>query len=74
MRMSGNKEDPGFKNYRPGTKVFLDGVELKDVITADEEDGLAIVVKRNKENQVFLDGGQIAQEEKRGQVRIEIAS
>lgn len=37
MRASALQSDPGYKNFRPGTRVYLEGVEVTHVITADEE-------------------------------------
>lgn len=42
MRVSVDKEDPGYVNFVPGTKVYLDGVERPGVFTADEDQGFLI--------------------------------
>ncbi len=39
MRLSADKDDPGYGPAYLTAKVLLDGVELKDCITADEERG-----------------------------------
>jgi hypothetical protein len=45
MRISMDENDPAYDPYRAfGAKVFLDGVELKNCLTADEEFGAVQVL------------------------------
>src|SRR5574338_277960 len=48
MRLSVLQSDPGFSRtaFAEGLKIFLDGVELKDAVTADTELGLVVVLER----------------------------
>lgn len=39
MRLSVRKDDPGYSKHAFGAKVLLDGVEVEQVFTADEEQG-----------------------------------
>jgi hypothetical protein len=42
MRLSVDKDDPGYSPDAFKAKVTLDGVELRNCVTADEEQGVAI--------------------------------
>lgn len=48
MRLSVDRDDSGFLEWaklgtgRFAVKIFLDGVEIRDVITADEEAGMLV--------------------------------
>lgn len=48
MRLSVLQSDQGFSReaFAEDLKVFLDGVELKDAVTADTELGLVVVLER----------------------------
>lgn len=68
MRLSADKNDPGYGPGYINAKVFLDGVELKDCVTADEEKGECLC---------FLPeaGGTMSTTEiRRGKVEIILAS
>jgi len=78
MRISADKEDPGFENFNPGEhtyKVFLDGVEVDHCITADEEEGFVFLYIPNNNGTGFIvsdDGESILSGEKYGEVVIQI--
>lgn len=55
MRLSVDPNDRGFAPAAIGARVFLDGVEVQDVVTADEELGEVIVLERNEAGEFFLD-------------------
>jgi hypothetical protein len=62
MRLSVNQDDRGYGPEAFYAKVFLDGIELKNCVTADEELG-----------EVVLFTETAATEVRRGIVRIEFA-
>lgn len=71
MRISVDEKDPGFANFRGhATKVLLDGVEVHDCITADEEAGECLCYKDDENGKPVLDGDEIATEIRRGKVQI----
>lgn len=42
MRVSTDKNDPGYPNFQGYYKVTVDGVEVQEVITADAEKGYVL--------------------------------
>jgi hypothetical protein len=54
MRLSAKKGDPGYTRSTYGATVLLDGKEIKDVLTADEEAGYVVVYLRNSEGHFML--------------------
>lgn len=73
MRLSADKADPGFDLLKSmHAKVFLDGIEQKYCITADEELGEIICADVGPDGRVRPDGVNIARVTRRGIVRIEI--
>lgn len=73
MRISSQDNDPGFVNFRAnlGARVFLNEVELRDVFTADEEQGIVVVAARDEHGKLMLDGDCIARKTMTGVVRVE---
>jgi Tfp pilus assembly protein FimT len=80
MRYSVDEKDPGFRNYQESarwgrTKIFLDDVPQKYVVTADEEQGFI----RRVQVYTFTDGkdlvrmadGEIVVNTFFGRVRVE---
>ena len=51
-------------------KAFLDGVEQKDCVEADEENGVVIVYARDKDGRYILDGCEIQTETRYGVVTV----
>ena len=49
---------------------FLDGVEQKDCVEADEENGVVIVIARDKDGRYILDGDEIQTEIRYGVVTV----
>ncbi len=47
MRVSAKKNDPGYVKNPFDYKVFLNGIEIQDCFTADEEQGIAYIYKRD---------------------------
>lgn len=75
MRLSVDSDDPGYRAYQAGGRgavVFLGGVKLSHVLTADEEMGLAVVHKTDEAGNIVHCGGVIQRETLRGAVRIEL--
>lgn len=70
------KDDPGYVNWQkyPRCQPYLDGVELKDCVTADEEKGEVIVFRRNKDGNLELTAAkdEIITEKLYGDVRIDL--
>ncbi len=74
MRVSADPQDPG---YSPGltgrgVKVFLDGVEQHQVVTADDELGLVVMYDVDENGQVKMDGEMVRRINAQGTVRIEL--
>jgi hypothetical protein len=75
MRLSVDSGDAGYAAYMHGGRgalVFLDGVKLNYVLTADEEMGLAVVHKTDEAGNIVHCGGVIQRETLHGAVRIEL--
>jgi len=72
MRLSLRKSDPGFSHQAFGAKALLDGKEVQDCFTADEEQGIVYCYFRNEFGEFVLsDEGDSAKEiELRGEVKI----
>lgn len=71
MRMSINAWDDGYKNLDLNARVFLDGVEQKLCVTADEEKGYVLRYKSiDHILKVDKQLGAIEQEEVYGKVEI----
>ena len=51
-------------------KAFLDGVEQKDCVEADEENGVVTVFARDKDGRCILDGDEIQTETRYGVVTV----
>lgn len=75
MRISVNTNDPGNANFNQIglVKVFLDGKEVENVITADEEQGFVIRVWLDENGKEFIDKatGTLQLENLHGVVTIE---
>lgn len=58
MRLSADRNDPGFSpiSRDPRVKVLLDGVERRDVVTADEEQRLIVIYARYPDGRPKLAG------------------
>lgn len=81
MRMSSDKDDPGYTTWvrgmakRPAgaksaVRVFLRDAYVEDVLTADEDEGMLVRCCRSASGDLILDGGEIRTEVLRGEVRI----
>lgn len=80
MRMSTDKDDAGYEEWRRAAAdsygrilVMLDGIEIKDVVLADEEAGLAVIFARDEKGDFIIDGDHIRREERHGVVQIVFA-
>ena len=74
MRVSVDEQDPG---YSPGligrgVKVFLDGVEQRQVVTADDELGLIVMYDVDENGRVKMDGEMVRRINAQGAVKIEL--
>ena len=54
MRMSVKKNDSGYHKRAYNFKVLLDGHDLQDCFTADEDMGYALIHKRDENGQMVL--------------------
>ncbi len=76
MRVSVDKDDPGYKNFPTHRlcKVYLDGAELKNCITADEEEGEVLCYVEDENGELVLtdDGEAVKTEIRHGAVTIGI--
>ena len=73
MRVSIRSDDPGYDYNAIGSKVFVDGVEVKNCFTADEEMGVAWCFAVDEEGKFFIDPentDSCKEIEVRGKVRI----
>ena len=72
MRISVKKEDLGYRPDAFSVRVKLDGEEIKDCFTADEELGEAHCVARNDKGELYVgkSGNELAKVVKRGKVKI----
>lgn len=73
MRLSISKDDKSYDLDKAiNCRVLFNGKECKDAITADEELGMVLVYKKNKQGKSFLDyNGEIATEKLYGKVKLE---
>lgn len=73
MRVSVDKDDPGYSPLLIGCKVFYEGYERSHVFTADEEKRTAVVAKLDSRGGVCLNKTRddIEKETIYGHVRIE---
>ena len=74
MRISTDRDDPGFVNWRKhgNVDVYLDGERQTDCFTADEEYGFVRVVRRDSEGKIVVlrSANEIAWENRYGKVQI----
>ena len=63
----------GVTDVPPGTKLFLNGEEIRDVYEADPDEGIVRIYKRDSAGEFIRDdsGEDLVRGELRGQVRIE---
>lgn len=66
------RDDRGYENYRGPCRVFLDDVELADVIAVDAEVGYVVHYVRDPAGKLILDRDKIRSEVKTGAIRIEL--
>ena len=81
MRISCDQGDAGYLIWRnmknrTAVKVFVDEVEQRDVVTADDETGIVVVLVRDGDGKLVLtpELNAVKRLELRGKVRIEYAS
>jgi hypothetical protein len=73
MRASIDSADPGYCPSLFGSKVFFEGAEIKNVITADEEGRFVLVYRLDDKGDVMLSDDRLSllEEKRYGHVRIE---
>jgi hypothetical protein len=72
MRVSVDQDDPAYCGPKPHMMVMLNGVEVRDVITADEEQGFVFRHCRDESGGLVIDlaAGETVKETLRGVVKI----
>jgi hypothetical protein len=73
MRISVNRDDPGFTDRASECEIYLDGVKITHCITADEELGKAECYKLNEWGNPFIseaNPGEFETETRRGVVHV----
>ncbi|PBC23475.1 MULTISPECIES: hypothetical protein [unclassified Mesorhizobium] len=75
MRISADIGDAGYvpAEDRHGVRIFLDGIEIKDVITADEECGYILRARRDSLCLLVAKDGELVTDEMYGQVKITVS-
>jgi len=76
MRISVHKDDPG---YRPidelrSYEIYLDGVQQRDVLTADEDEGFVLRYRRGRDEKLVVFDDLLQEERVEGVVLVETAS
>ncbi len=72
MRVTADRTDPDFRAEYLGCKVFLDGVEQRDCLEADDVAGTVIVLARDEKDNILFKDGNLEHELRNGVVRIEL--
>ena len=67
----GDLERLGLQDVAYRVKVFIDGVQRKDCVECDEENGCAVVIKTGTDGKLLLENGDIAYKQVYGVVRLE---
>lgn len=70
MRLSAYKTDRGYSAEAHRYEVLLDGVPLPDCMTADEEQGVAVVFMRDADGNLMHDGARMRTKARFGRVTI----
>ena len=75
MRVSVDRFDPGFVRDPQRYDVIVNGAPIKHCITADEEAGIAIVVKLDERGKIVVDRSResLAREMIEGEVKIVVS-
>lgn len=73
MRLTVLDDDPGVKieSYRERYKVFLDGIEVKYCLTADDEKGEVIAAVTDEQGRLQVEGRGVKRQTLYGKVLIE---
>ena len=71
-RGSVDLDDPGFDPQLADVNVWLDGIEQRDVITYDLDQGLIVRVRRDQAGRLVLNAerDEVERETLRGEVRV----
>jgi hypothetical protein len=74
MRLSADPNDPAYAPLTGGIRVFLDGIERCNVVTADEEKRLVVVHPLDERGNLILnrERDEVVTETLHGHVRIEL--
>lgn len=73
MRLTVLDDDPG-ERIVPGREritVYLDGVEVKHVFSADDDKGEVIVAVRDSRGHIIAENGEVKRQKLFGWVRVE---
>lgn len=69
MRLSTDKSDRGYGDASHA-HVTLNGIRIMDCVTADEELGEVVVLKRGRDGKYVIEGDNVACETRKGDVKI----
>jgi hypothetical protein len=77
MRISCAANDPGFKNWqicreRGTLRIYLDGVEMRDCVTADDSENFVEVIKRDADQKPIVEYDHVVLERREGAVHFTI--
>lgn len=74
MRISCDPNDPGYIEWnsvgRLNARVFLNGTEIRDVITADEEAGMLVHYVRGESGNLLIRNGVVIRKTLYGKVEL----
>jgi len=70
MRISTEPGDIGYTQTSYKWDVSLDGKQIRDCVTADEEQGLVVVLVRDEDGQLAIEDDKIKTRVKRGMVHL----
>ena len=59
MRLSVNKEDPGYHQSAHMYCIYVNGIELKDCETVDTDEQMIVIFPRNKNGYLYSRNGVI---------------
>jgi len=75
MRLAADPFDPAYNQVAKGCKIFVNGVEMQHLLSADEEAGEVERVKFDTAGNVVIDAyGSVRSETIRGTIRIDLAA
>lgn len=70
MRISSDRDDPGYMTWvlHGWRRVLLNGIELRYVVTADDETGEVTRLAQNDKGEFIIENDEVRRETLRGKV------